>query len=295
MKPLVSVIIPNYNYASYVCEAVDSALQQTYDNIEVVVVDDGSKDNSREILERYGYKITVISQPNAGVSAARNAGVKHSSGKFVAFLDADDVWLAEKIEKQVDLFESEKDLGLVHVGVEEFDTHGNILKTRLDGMSGHVSHELLLFERPVVLGGGSGLMIPREVFDEAKGFDLELLTSADWDFFYRIGRRHKIGFVSEVLLRYRIHNSNMHGNIQRMEREMSYGFEKAFDEKSADIQSIKRTAYANLHKVLAGSYFRTGEYAKFLRHSFRSLYLKPSNLGHFAGFPFRLLQRNSNR
>lgn len=295
MKPLVSVIIPNYNYASYICEAVDSALDQTYGNIEVVVVDDGSNDNSREILAGYGDKIAVILQPNAGVSAARNTGVKHSSGKFIAFLDADDVWLPKKIERQVELFESERDLGLVHVGVEEFDTERNISKTRLDGMSGHVSHELLLFERPVVLGGGSGLMTTRAVFDEVGGFDLELQTSADWDLFYRIGRRYRLGLVPEVLLRYRIHGSNMHGNIGRMEREMLHGFEKAFSEDSVDVQRIKRNAYGNLHKILAGSYFRSGEYVEFLRHTLKSLYLKPNNLAYFAGFGLRVLQRRSNR
>lgn len=293
MKPLVSVITPNYNYANYVCEAIDSVLNQTYENIEIIVVNDGSTDNSLELLKGYGDKITTIVQQNAGVSAARNNGVENSSGEYLAFLDADDVWLPEKIEKQLHRFESERDLGLVHVGVEEIDSIGNVLQTRLDGMSGQVSHEFLLFERAVVLGGGSGLLLPRRVFDEVGAFDLNLQTSADWDLFYRLSRSYNIGFVPEILLKYRIHSSNMHGNIKRMEREMLYGFEKAFCENSADLQNIKRKAYGNLHKTLAGSYFYAGAYGDFLRHSFRSLYLKPSNIGYFAGFPFRLLQRKS--
>ncbi|MFN0140822.1 MAG: glycosyltransferase family 2 protein [Pyrinomonadaceae bacterium] len=295
MKPLVSVIIPNYNYANYVCEAINSALDQTYENLEIIVVDDGSADNSAEIFKGYGDKITTIFQQNAGVSAARNNGVKHSSGEYVAFLDADDFWLPQKIEKQVNLFESEKDLGLVHVGVEEIDANGNMLRTRLDGMSGAVSREFLLFERSVVLGGGSGFALPRRIFDEVGGFDLDLQTSADWDLFFRVSRAYNIGFVPDVLLKYRIHGSNMHGNIKRMEREMLYGFEKAFADKSADIQRIKRKAYGNLHKTLAGSYFRTREYRDFVRHTFKSLYLNPGNIGYFAGFPARLLQRKSTQ
>ncbi len=294
MKVLVSVIIPNYNYANYVCEAIDSALNQTYENIEVIVVDDGSTDGSREVLESYGDKITTIFNDNAGVSVARNNGVKSSGGKYVAFLDADDIWLPQKLAKQVKLFENERDLGLVHVGVEEFDSTEHSLNTRLEGMSGSVSHEFLLFERPVVLGGGSGLMITREIFNEVEGFDPMLLTSADWDLFYRISRRYKIGFVSEVLLKYRIHGSNMHGNIKRMEREMLYGFEKAFNEQSADVQNIKRQAYGNLHKTLAGSYFQAGQYGDFLRHAFKSLYLKPNNFGYFAKYPIRVLTKKSN-
>lgn len=295
MKPLVSVIIPNYNYANYVCEAINSVLDQTYENIEIIVVDDGSADNSAEILKGYGDRITAIFQPNAGVSAARNNGVKNSSGEYVAFLDADDVWLPKKIEKQVDLFESEKDLGLVHVGVEEIDANGNMLQTRLDGMSGAVSREFLLFERSVVLGGGSGSALPRRIFDEVGGVDLDLQTSADWDLFYRVSRVYNIGFVPEVLLKYRIHSSNMHGNIKRMEREMLYGFEKAFCENSPDVQSIRGKAYSNLHKTLAGSYFREGNYSDFLRHSLKSLYLHPGNIGYFARFPIRLLQRKTSQ
>lgn len=288
MKPLVSVIIPNYNYANYVSEAVDSVLGQTYENIEIIVIDDGSKDASKEILQSYGDKITTVFQENAGVSAARNNGFKNSVGKYIAFLDADDVWFPEKIAKQVELFEKEKDLGLVHVGVEEIDGEGNSLRIILDGMEGDVSHEFLLFERSVVLGGGSGMMIPREVFEKIGGFDLNLLTSADWDLFYRISKDHKIGFVPEVLLKYRMHGSNMHGNIKRMEREMLYGYEKAF-KNGAEVDEKK--CYGNLHLTLAGSYFQAGQYTDFLRHSIKSIYLKPSNFSHFATFPIRLLQK----
>jgi glycosyltransferase involved in cell wall biosynthesis len=292
MKPLVSIIIPNYNYADYVGEAIDSALNQTYENLEVIVVDDGSKDDSPDILKNYGNKINAIFQKNAGVSAARNNGVKHSTGEYIAFLDADDAWLPEKIQKQVELFEKDKSLGLVHVGVEDIDADGNVIDTILDGLSGSVSHEFLLFEQAVVLGGGSGMMIPRKVFDETGGFDTELMTSADWDICYRICRRFEIGFVPKVLLKYRIHGSNMHGNIPRMEREMLYAYEKAFKDKAEDIQNLKRKAYGNLHQILAGSYFRAGQYSNFARHTLKSIYLKPSNFLYFVKFPIRRLKRS---
>lgn len=292
MKPLVSVIIPNYNYANYLREAIDSVLTQTYSNIEIIVVDDGSEDDSRKVLEAYGDRITPIFQENSGVSAARNNGVKHSKGEYVAFLDADDIWLPKKIEKQVEHFDTREEFGLIHVGVEDIDSEGNSLEERLDGLSGRVSHEFLLFERPVVLGGGSGLMVPRRVFDEVEGFDLELLTSADWDLFFRISRIYEIGFVPEVLLRYRIHGANMHGNISRMEREMMYGYEKAFSANSEDLEALKEVAYSNLHRTLAGSYFRAGQYSDFVRHALNSLYLRPRNLGYFLRFPLRKLRRD---
>lgn len=130
-------------------------------------------------------------------------------------------------------------------------------------------------------------MTQRSVFDEVDGFDITLSTSADWDIFYRIAKRYKVGFVAEVLLKYRVHGSNMHGNIGRMEREMLRGFEKAFAEKAGDVQKLKRKAYGNLHKTLAGSYFHAGEYGNFVRHSLNSLALDLSNLGYFVKFPIR--------
>ncbi len=289
MNPKVSVIIPNYNYSQYIGEAVGSALSQTYKNIEVIVVDDGSKDNSLEILENFAGRIKIIKQQNAGVSAARNSGVENSDGEFIAFLDADDVWLPEKIEKQINCFSANKNLGLVHVAVQDIDAHGKNLKSHFDGLAGSVAEELLLLERSVILGGGSGIMIPRKLFDEIGGFDPRLSTSADWDIFYRIANRCEAAFISEVLLKYRIHGSNMHGNIQRMEREMLLGFQKAFANK--ENESIRKTAYGNLFQVLAGSHFQAGNYADFARNTAKSLWFTPRNFTYFAKFPIRFLQR----
>jgi glycosyltransferase involved in cell wall biosynthesis len=289
MKPgLVSVIIPNYNYAKYLREAIDSVLAQTYAKVEVVVVDDGSTDGSQDVIAKYGDRITAILQQNQGVSAARNNGVAATHCEFVAFLDADDAWLPTKIEKQIAMFRQDPKLGLVHVGVEEVDADGHTIGRRLDGMSGDVSHELLLFERPVVLGGGSGLMVPRSVFEQVGGFDTRLSTSADWDLFYRIGRKHKVGFVPECLLRYRYHGSNMHGKIHVMEHDMLLGYEKAFtDGTSAD----RDRAYGNLYKTLAGSFFVAGRYRDFARNTLLSLWSRPSNIGYFLTFPIRRIRR----
>ena len=285
--PNVSVIIPNYNYSQYLREAIDSVLAQTYAEIEIIVVDDGSTDNSREVLESYGDRITAIFQENAGVSAARNNGVSESHGEYIAFLDADDAWFPTKIERELAIFENDARLGLVHVGVVEIDGDGNLLSEHKDGMDGQVADALLHFEGPVILGGGSGMMVPRRVFDEIGGFDTRLSTSADWDLFYQIANRYSVGFVPEVLLKYRVHSSNMHGNIGEMEHDMLLGFEKAF---ANDAVGNKSRCYGNLHKMLAGSYFRSGKYADFIRHAFKSVIKRPANLGYFLQFPLRRLQ-----
>jgi glycosyltransferase involved in cell wall biosynthesis len=286
-KGKVSVIIPNFNYARYVAGAVESVLTQTYSDIEVIVVDDGSTDASRDILMNYGDSIKTIFQRNQGVSAARNNGVAASNGEFVAFLDADDEWLPKKLEKQVAMFRADAKLGLVHVGVDEISADGTSLRHRLEGSSGDAKRDLLLIGRKGVLGGGSGLMVPRAVFDEVGGFDTRLSTSADWDFFYQVARRYQVGFVSEVLIKYRFHDTNMRANVGAMERDMTLALEKIY---ANGREEDKGLAYGSLYKTLAGSYFRTGNYSSFLRTALRSIGYDPSNLLYFATFPVRRMK-----
>lgn len=283
---LVSVIIPNYNYARYLRETIDSVLAQTYQKIEIIVVDDGSSDASGAILRKYCDQISVIFQRNQGVSAARNNGVAASQGEYIAFLDADDYWLPAKIEKQIERFGRSESLGLVHVGVDEIDGEGNSLLLRLNGAEGKISGALLRFKPEGILFGGSGLMVPRDVFDEVGGFDIQLSTSADWDFCYRVSSQYEVGFVPEVLLKYRIHNSNMHGNVAVMERDMAIAFEKVFGREST---AESRECYGILYKILAGSYFRAGNYTAFARTAVKCLAFDPANLSYFLKFPLRKL------
>jgi glycosyltransferase involved in cell wall biosynthesis len=287
-KGRVTVVIPNYNYERFLSEAIDSVRSQTYRDLEIVVVDDGSTDRSREVIAAYGDEITAIFQNNRGVSTARNNGAQAGTGEYIAFIDADDVWLPAKIERQVARLVGGGALGLVHVAIVLVDENGASIREVRDGQEGTVAQELLRFERGAILGGGSGLIVRRSVFEEVGGFDSRLSTSADWDLFYRISSRYQVGFVPEVLLKYRIHGSNMHSNVRLMEHDMLLGFEKAFaNGATAD----RRLCYGNLYKTLAGSYFRAGHYGDFARHTFKSIWNRPSNLGYFIGFPLRKINK----
>ena len=282
----VSVVIPTYNHARFVTQAIESALAQTHPAEEIIVVDDGSTDDTTRVLEAYSGCVRVVRQPNQGVARARNAGASLATGDLLAFLDADDVWLATKLERQVQRFEADKDIGLVHCGMEEIDANGVRLGQKLDGMEGWVADQLLLFGRAVIIGGGSGVVVSRVAFDDVGGFDTEMSTSADWDLYYRVARRCKVGFVAEVLLRYRLHSSNMHRNIRAMEHDMLRAYRKAFRE--IDSQSrLQRRAYGNLHSVLAGSFFSARQYRAFIEHAAKSVLLTPENIPHFVGYPVR--------
>lgn len=289
MNPKISVIIPNYNYSGYLKEAIDSVLAQTYENIEIIIVDDGSTDNSREVIESYGDKVIAVFQQNQGVAAARNNGFAHSSGEYVAFLDADDVWIPEKIAWQVEKFAQDPSLGQVHVAINEIDADGNFIRSRAANGEGDISIDFLLSEQEVFYGGGSGGMILSRAFKEAGGFDEKLTTSADWDLYFRVANLYPVGQISKPLLKYRIHGKNMHGNVPRKEREMMYIFEKAFSKGS--LTRIRNAAYANLSLNLAFEYLDTRDYKNSLRQMGKSIRHKPSNFGHFAAFPFGYMKR----
>lgn len=291
MTPTVSVVIPVYNHARYLAEAIASALEQTRPAAEVIVVDDGSTDETPQVLARHRDRVRVVEQANRGVAAARNAGAALARGELLAFLDADDAWLPGKLEAQAARFAAEPALGLVHCAVEEIDAQGRRLRTLTEGMDGRVAEEMLLFRRAVILGGGSGAVVPRARFEEVGGFDEGLGTSADWDLHHRIARRAPVGFVPQVLLRYRVHGANMHADVARTAREMLRAYAKAFAEEPA-LGSLRGRAYGGLHAMLSGSFQGQGRFGPALAHGLRALAHDPSQVGRFLGYPLRRLRRS---
>ena len=289
----VSVVIPTYNYADFIAEAVESVLAQTFPIFEIIVVDDGSTDNTAEVIKQFGDKVRYIKQKNSGVCAARNNGVKNASGDFIAFLDADDDWLPEKIEKQIAKFDEDAEIGLVHCGMREFDTEtGETLRLHIEGEEGWVADDLLLFEKPVVIGCGGSILVSRQAFEEVSGFDINLKVGEDWDFCYRLARKFKVGFVREILVDYRNHGNNSHLNIREMERSVKIFQDKTFATNDENILRLRRRSYGNFYKILAGSYFTDGNYPRFVKYSLKSLWLMPKNISHFLAFPLRRLKKS---
>jgi glycosyltransferase involved in cell wall biosynthesis len=292
VSPTVSVVIPCFNHARFLPEAIGSALGQTRPAAEVIVVDDGSVDETAHVLEAHAGRVRVVRQGNRGVSAARNAGAALAKGDLLAFLDADDVWLPGKLHEQIALFAASPALGLVHCGVEEIDAEGRTLRTRLDGLDGRVAEEMLLFRRTVILGGGSGAVVPRALFADVGGFDDALSTSADWDLHHRIARRTPVGFVPRVLLRYRVHGANMHADVERTGREMRAAYAKAFAEAER-LRPLRRRAYGGLHAMLSGSFQAQGRLLPAVRHGLRAITYDPSRIGRFLGYPARRSRRSA--
>jgi glycosyltransferase involved in cell wall biosynthesis len=286
----VSVIVPACNYARYLSEAIDSALAQTYEPLEVIVVDDGSTDETAGVLAEYANRIRVIRQRNQGVSAARNSGISAARGEYIAFLDADDSWHPRKLELQMARFDADPALELVHCGAESFDAEGRRVQAWRDGMEGRVALNMLRFDGAIA-APGSNIVASRRVAEEIGGFDTRMTVSEDWDFCYRVAARYEIGFAGEALVRYRIHGSGAHRNIPAMEKGMLLALQKAFASPDPAVQSVRNLSYGRVHRMLAGCYFEIRQPSRFAWHVLQSLRYDARNLGYFAAYPLRFFSR----
>ena len=192
--PLVSVIIPTYNRAWTVSEAIDSVLAQDYPNFELIIVDDGSTDDTQIVLKKYQDKINVIYQKNCGVSAARNKGVLKSNGEFIAFLDSDDLWEKKKLSCQVDFF-IENPEALICQTEEIWIRNGKRVNPKVK----HIKPSGMIFEQSLYLClvSPSAVMIKRKLLDKVGLFDENLLSCEDYDLWLRISVEHPIYLTPE--------------------------------------------------------------------------------------------------
>ncbi len=289
---MVSVVIPAYNSERFVREAAESALAQTYSPIEVLVIDDGSTDHTACALEPLGDRICLVRQRNAGVAAARNAGITRARGDLIAFLDADDVWVPTKLERQVQIHSQDARVGLTHCGLVEVDRRLHPLGERLRGLEGDgAAMKMLSGQGDLLHASGSTMIVTRAAIDAVGDFDARLPPSEDWELMYRIACRFRIGFVPEPLILYRQHPDNAHRNIPRQERSMMLALDKVFADGGADVRALRRRSYGTVHSWLAGSYWEVGDHRSFLRHAAVAVWLQPSVLTKFAGFPLRRYRR----
>lgn len=181
--PLVSVIIPTYNRGWTLCEAIDSVLAQDYSRVEIIVVDDGSSDNTPEILDNYRDKIKVLRQENQGVSAARNVGIKASTGEFVALLDSDDVWQKKKLTEQIAFFKNNPDAQICQTE-EIWIRNGKRVNPKIK----HKKPSGMIFEASLhlCLVSPSAVMMRRTIFEKYGYFDESLPACEDYDLWLRI-------------------------------------------------------------------------------------------------------------
>jgi glycosyltransferase involved in cell wall biosynthesis len=208
-KPLVSVIIPVYNCERYLAQAIEGVLAQTYHPVEVIVLDDGSTDNSATVAKSFDSSVRYCYQKNSGCAAARNRGIKLARGTFLAFLDADDLWLEDKLMLQMDAFKEAPELDIVFGQVKQFHSPevDESVKAKI-----HCPSELMPGLIP------STVLIRRDVFFRVGLFNTNLKSAEFADWYLRATElRLKVKIVSDLVTRRRLHNANM-GIINRQHR-----------------------------------------------------------------------------
>lgn len=209
---LVSVIIPAYNGQDYIRAAIESVLAQSYRSVEVIVVDDGSPVPMAEAVSGFGRQVRCIRQQNGGTASARNCGWRAARGEFIALLDQDDLWLPQKLERQVPLFAADERIGLVAAWMEVFDNHTGEGRGVYRPAPELTVHDMLGHELPPV----QTMIFRRSALEQIGGFDASLRGTDDWDVNIRIAASFRVVCVQEVLGRARMHPSQQGGNGEQM-------------------------------------------------------------------------------
>jgi len=213
---MVSVVITCFNYAKYLRKSIESALNQTYGKLEIIVVNDGSTDNTDEVMGEYlsDPRIIYLKQENKGQAIAKNVGIDHSNGSFVAFLDADDIWCIDKLEKQMARFEN-KSTGVVFCRARYVDEKDDVFDYEMTGtylqpQRGKVT-KWLLYDNFVQF---SSSVVRKACFDRFGTFDESLKMGIDWDLWLRISTAYEFDFANDRLFYYRMgHSGQMSKNI----------------------------------------------------------------------------------
>ncbi|MDJ1172689.1 glycosyltransferase family 2 protein [Roseofilum capinflatum] len=257
--PKISVVIPAYNAMAYLPETLENLLQQTWQDFEVIVVNDGSSDDTPQwVAEVRDPRVKLVSQENQGLAGARNTGIAHAQGEYIAFLDADDLWEKTKLEKQLQSLEQNPNVGLVYTWVLLIDAQGKktgrVFKSEAQGKVWQT-----LIEENIV-GCGSVAMVRRECFETCGLFDRNLKSFVeDWDMWLRIASHYQFSVVPEPLVYYRQHANSASRNWSAMEESYKIVIEKAFDSAPLEVQDMKNKSYGRAYLCLAWKPLQSAE------------------------------------
>lgn len=275
-NPRVTAVIPVFNGERYLAAAVESVLSQS-EVTECVVVDDGSTDGTEDVCRAFGNDIVLVRQPNGGVASARNAGVAVAGGSYVAFLDADDLWMPEKSAVQLEAMQRWPQSGWSYCGFRMVDERGrrrfdvlpSALAARLDGA---------MHMEGFGFGFSFAAMVTREALDAVGPFDTDLSTSADLDYVWRLSRRFGAVGVPAPLAIYRQHRSQMHLDTAALLHDYQRIVDVAFPVDDPIALRHRRRSLANLHTHVAASLVRAGSLGAGLASVRLAVHESPSRL-----------------
>jgi glycosyltransferase involved in cell wall biosynthesis len=279
-EQLVTVVIPAYNAAAFIRQAIDSVLTQTWPLREILVIDDGSTDATGQVLEDYGDSVRVVHKPNGGLSSARNRGIREAEGDLIAFLDADDRWLPDKLARQVKLMADHPDIGFCST------------KTLVETPDGEPSGEwacpivqdtllkTLFLQNGAIPGSGSGVMARRKLFDLVGLFDESLRSLEDIDMWMRLAAATNYRCIDDPLTVIVKHPDSMSRNLEVMRGAAIHVMKKNRPLLPSEARgSFWRSGYAGMLTDYAKWEYRTGGYMTSIVHLLEALVIAPIQRG----------------
>ena len=327
---IVSVILPTYNRANYIKDAIESVLNQSYKNIELIIIDDGSTDNTEEVISPFlkDNRIKCIKQENSGAAAARNRGLALKTGKYVAFIDSDDIWEKDKLEIQLAVMDALPDVAIVCSDFSSIDAKGYVEKSHIKTYFSVFNDYKLSYEEvfcnmltqgikwlqdtekvywgnvynTMIFGNlilTSTTLFRKEAFDKVGFFDITYETLEDYDLFLRLAQKYSVAFVDKPLIRYRYNENQLSGKafFGRLCSNLITIFQK-------NIASIKDEEFLNKNKIKikrhlgmiqswqAYFYFSNGDMPLAARHYWQSICNNPFIFNSYIYFLTSLLPKS---
>lgn len=259
--PLVSIIVPAYNAEKYIAETIDSVIAQTYSNWELIIVNDGSTDNTLRVIENYLNKdkrISFITKHNTGVSDTRNTGITKAKGEFIAFLDADDVWLPNNLEKKTDCLIKNTDIDFVFSNMFQADKDLQNRTFAPEGKDTNILEDLLLWNGEVIPGPSSNLLVRKKCLDTGIRFDKRLTTIADQNFTVQLAAKFSGKLLKENLWVYRVLPGSMSKSLQVMEQDSLATYAIYKEHNYFKSGSFKRKCFSNMYLIVGASWWKDG-------------------------------------
>lgn len=290
--PLVSVVIVTYNKADTIAAAIESVQQQTFRDLEILVVDDGSTDDTAAQVARFGNPVRYLPKPNGGTGSARNLGIAQSKGRFIAFLDGDDLWLPKKLESQMEVFRREPDVGAVQCSAYCVDEQLRVFEKRICAPQRDSLENFLLFRNLPAFS--SAVVIRKETFERVGGFATDLVILSDWDMACRLAQAGTLRSLPEILVLYRHYPKNQSRSVDVHIRSGVRALHRFFrnpEKLSPSIRRMQRRVWARFYTMLGGGCIRNGEWCRGIGWTWKALRTSPAVLPYVMGMPLRRLRR----
>jgi glycosyltransferase involved in cell wall biosynthesis len=281
---LVSVIVPCYDSAAYIGQTLESIFAQSYRPIEVIVIDDGSKDNTASIVRQYSSSLRYYRQSNQGVSMARNAGIRLAQGEYLAFIDSDDLWQMTKLEVQVDVLDKHPEVVLVYCLCSNFTDDISGERSSILSLPSGLITEKLILDNFVPC---STVVVRRSSIEDVGEFDASLRTCEDWDMWLRLSERGYFYGIPRTLAYHRCRKGSLSFDLESLRKDGIFVLERYFRSLSLNdsLQSLKWSALQRNEVKIGMTYVSRGQVWKGLAGLLRGIYFKPYDLS--CRFPIK--------